>query len=220
MRLPQLLLIGAGCALSACAMPAGGQSVSTKSVQAQGEGAEKRTTPWRQIATEQDRQRLRNWYRSWQRALEDGRARGAGAQIDAEGLLLDPAAALDAPSLPAGEYRCRTLKLGAKGRATLGFVAYDWFRCRVEDQSGQKRIEKLSGSQRPAGRLFPDDQNREIFLGTLALGDEMMTIPYGSDRLRDMAGMVERIGEQRWRLVLPEPAYESLLDVIEIIPAS
>lgn len=219
MHLSQFLLIGAGCALSACTTAAGGQSVSAKSVEAPVDMVEKRATPWRQIATEQDRQRIRNWYRSWQRALDDARERGAGAQVDAEGILLNPAAALDDPNLPAGEYRCRTVKLGAKGRATLGFVAYDWFRCRVEDQSGQKRMEKLSGSQRPTGRLFPDVGNREIFLGTLALGDEMMTIPYGSDRLRDMAGMVERIGEQRWRLVLPEPAYESLLDVIEIIPA-
>ncbi|WP_152998778.1 DUF4893 domain-containing protein, partial [Sphingopyxis sp. H115] len=30
---------------------------------------------------------------------------------------------------------------------------------------------------------------------------------------------VERIGDNRWRLVLPAPAYESLLDVIELVPA-
>ena len=42
---------------------------------------------------------------------------------------------------------------------------------------------------------------------------------YGSDRMRDMAGLVERIGDNRWRLVLPAPAYESLVDVIELVPA-
>ena len=32
--------------------------------------------------------------------------------------------------------------------------------------------------------------------------------------------VVERIGDNRWRLVLPAPAYESLLDVIELVPAT
>jgi hypothetical protein len=34
-----------------------------------------------------------------------------------------------------------------------------------------------------------------------------------------MAGLVERIGARRWRLVLPYPRFESTLDVIEIVPA-
>jgi hypothetical protein len=33
-----------------------------------------------------------------------------------------------------------------------------------------------------------------------------------------MIGLVQRIGDRRWRLVLPRPAHESLLDVIEIVP--
>src|SRR3546814_14282978 len=77
----------------------------------------------------------------------------------------------------------------------------------------------LSGSQRPVGLIFPDNLKRQIFLGTLELGDEEMALNYGSDRMRDMAGLVERIGDNRWRLVLPAPAYESLLDVIELVPA-
>ena len=56
--------------------------------------------------------------------------------------------------------------------------------------------------------------------GTLVLGDESMAVSYGSDRMRDMAGLVELIGDNRWRLVLPSPAYESLLDVIELVPAN
>ncbi len=35
---------------------------------------------------------------------------------------------------------------------------------------------------------------------------------------RDMAGVLERIGERRWRLVLPYPRFESLLDVVELVP--
>ena len=41
---------------------------------------------------------------------------------------------------------------------------------------------------------------------------------YGIDETRDVAGYVERIAPGRWRLVLPEPAFESRLDVIELVP--
>ena len=85
---------------------------------------------------------------------------------------------------------------------------------------GELSLTKLTGSQRPVGLIFPDSLNRQIFLGTLELGDETMPLSYGTDRMRDMAGLVERIGDNRWRLVLPAPAYESLLDVIELVPAS
>lgn len=173
---------------------------------------------WRGTATDQDRARIRGWHGSWLAALADARAKGFGADVDREGALLQPVAALPNPHLPAGDYRCRTVKVGAQGGA-LGFVAYDWFRCRVSAEQGLSSLVKLTGSQRPVGLIFPDNLNRQIFLGTLELGDEKMPVNYGTDRMRDMAGLVERIGDNRWRLVLPAPAYESLLDVIELVPA-
>lgn len=175
---------------------------------------------WRATATDQDKQRIRGWYSSWQSALTDARTKGFGADIDREGVLLQPMAALPNPHLPAGDYRCRTVKLGTQGRSTLGFVAYGWFRCRVTAEQGLYSLVKLSGSQRPIGLVFPDNLTRQVFLGTLELGDEKLPVNYGSDRMRDMAGVIERIGDNRWRLVLPAPAYESLLDVIELVPAS
>jgi hypothetical protein len=173
----------------------------------------------RATATDADKQRIRGWHDSWQAALADARAKGYGADIEREGVLLQPMAALPNPHLPAGEYRCRTIKLGTQGRGTLGYIAYGWFRCRVAAEQGLSSLTKLTGSQRPVGLIFPDNLKRQIFLGTLELGDEKMAINYGSDRMRDMAGLVERIGDNRWRLVLPAPAYESLLDVIELVPA-
>lgn len=175
---------------------------------------------WRATATDQDKQRIRGWYPSWQSALKDARAKGFGADIDREGALLQPMAALPNPHLPAGDYRCRTIKLGAKGRSTLSYIAYDWFQCRVVAEQGIASFVKTNGSQRPVGLIFPDNLNRQIFLGTLQLGDEKLPIDYGIDRMRDMAGIVERIGDNRWRLVLPAPTFESLLDVIELVPAN
>jgi hypothetical protein len=178
------------------------------------------TGTWRATATDQDLERIRNWHKSWLAALADARAKGNGADIDREGVLLQPMAALPNPHIPAGDYRCRTVKIGAQGRSGLGYVGYGWFRCRVAPEQGLSSLTKLSGSQRPVGLIFPDNLKRQIFLGTLELGDEKMAVNYGSDRMRDMAGLVERIGDNRWRLALPAPAYESLLDVIELVPVS
>jgi hypothetical protein len=43
---------------------------------------------------------------------------------------------------------------------------------------------------------------------------------YGADPERDLAGYVERIGPNRWRLILPYPRFESMIDVLELVPAS
>lgn len=173
---------------------------------------------WRATATIQDRDRIRNWYGTWEAALADARAKGDGAKIDAEGVLLKPLAALPNPHLPPGDYRCRTVKVGSRA-GPPGLIAYGWFGCRVASEQGIVSLTKTSGSQRPVGLVFPEDTRRQIFLGTLLLADEVMPLDYGTDRMRDMAGLIERIGDARWRLVLPRPAYESLLDVIELVPA-
>lgn len=175
---------------------------------------------WRAIASRDDLQRLRTWRDAFVKALAEAQASGDGAKVIAEGKLLDPDAGLDAPAIPAGRYRCRTLKLGSAGKGGLGFIAYPAFDCRIGMQGEATIFEKLSGSQRPTGRLYPGGLRRQVFLGTLMLGDEIRALGYGRDATRDMAGAVERIGPQRWRLVLPYPRFESTLDVIELVPAS
>ena len=179
------------------------------------------TTPdWRAIAKRDDLRRLRTWRDAFVEALAEVQASGDGARVDAEGKLLDPDAALDGPAIPAGRYRCRTLKLGSAGKGGLGLIAYPAFDCRIGMQGEAITFEKLGGSQRPTGRLYPGGLRRQVFLGTLVLGDEIRALGYGRDATRNMAGALERIGPQRWRLVLPYPRFESTLDVIELVPAS
>jgi hypothetical protein len=184
----------------------------------EGQAASAAVPGWRSVATPADRARIRGWWASWEKALAAARAGGDGGAIDADAALFAPGGALPNPHLPPGDYRCRTVKLGTRGGGA-GYVAYPWFHCRVAAEQGLFSLTKLDGSQRPMGLLFDDNARRQIFLGTLMLGAETVPINYGDDPLRDMAGMVERIGATRWRLVLPEPAFESLLDVIEIVPA-
>jgi len=212
-RIPKLSIMALGLALGAC------QTVPSVPPSAADAPVADPAGTWRATATAQDKQRIRNWYSSWTAALASARAKGYGASIEHEGVLLQPNAALPNPHLPPGDYRCRTIKVGTQGRGTLGYIAYDWFRCRVAPEQGLMSLTKLTGSQRPVGLIFSDSLTRQVFLGTLVLGDESIAVSYGSDRMRDMAGLVERIGDNRWRLVLPSPAYESLLDVIELVPA-
>ena len=75
-------------------------------------------------------------------------------------------------------------------------------------------------SQRQVGSIFQGDSLREVFLGTLVLGDETRAFQYGRDTQRDIAGYVERIGPNRWRLIMPQPHFESQMDVMELVPAS
>jgi len=173
---------------------------------------------WRAIATDYDRERARKWRTAWVRALAKARAGGHGDEIAREGVLLEPDAALRGVAPPPGDYRCRVFKVGGQSEGLLDYVAYPQFDCRISAGAGPMDFVKLTGSQRPVGRLFADSERRMVFLGTLQLGDERGTLRYGHDRQRDMIGLLERIGERRWRLAFPYPAFESTLDVIELVP--
>jgi len=181
--------------------------------------ARAQTAGWREIATEDDRRRLRNWRDAWVEALAKAKGAGHGAQIASEGALLQPDLALPWQEPPTGDYRCRVVKIGAKSAGMLDYIAYPSFNCRLRSENGVIRFAKLTGSQRPVGMFLPDNGKRMVFLGTLQLGDESVALRYGVDRERNMAGLVERVGERRWRLALPFPHFESTLDVIELIPS-
>ena len=173
---------------------------------------------WRSVATEDDRRRLRNWRDAWIEALAQVRAGEHAGEVARGGVLFEPDAALADPAPPPGDYECRTIKLGSPQRDLLDFVAYAAFRCRIRAEGGRLHFTKLTGSQRPIGMLFPDNGRRMVFLGTLMLGDETRALRYGRDRERNLIGVVERIGPARWRIAFPYPHFESLLDVIELVP--
>jgi hypothetical protein len=204
------LLMGAG----ACVQPAPPAPVPVATAEVVEEELE-----WRQIASGEDVQRLQRAGLAWDEALAEARDNGFSRAVEAEGPLLDPHAALLRPDPSPGSYRCRMIKLGSQKPTGLAFNAYKPFFCYVEVEGELINIVKQTGSQRPAGWLYPDeDRRRLIFLGTLALGTEEAPIPYGENRERDMIGFLERVAPFRYRLVIPWPRTESKLDVIELVP--
>ena len=181
-------------------------------------GAAPRSEAWKAVATAADEDRLARLGLAWQEALDEAGKTNA-ADIRREGKLLLPRSALPRPEPTPGSYNCRLIKLG---KATLKSKPYETFKpffCYVEVEDDLLTIVKQTGSQRPAGRLWADDDStRLVFLGSLALGDETAPIAYGDDPKRDMAGVLERIGPFRWRLVIPWPQSTSKLDVFELTP--
>jgi len=177
------------------------------------------SSDWRSSATEADRERLRGWRDALEEAVSKARASGFGARVDAEGALFKPDAALGG-DLPFGTYRCRIFKLGGKTDRNLDFVAYPQGTCLVAAGGKVRWFARLGGAQRPTGFIYPADRLRSVFLGAVSLGDETASMRYGVDPDRDLAGWVERIGEQRWRILLPSPRLESETDVIELVPAA
>ena len=111
------------------------------------------------------------------------------------------------------------IKLGKTTPKAPAFEKFKPFFCYVQVEGDLLTIVKQTGSQRPAGRLWEDDQSdRLVYLGSLALGDEQQPVAYGQDPKRDMAGVFERIAPFRWRLVIPWPQNNSKLDVFELKP--
>ena len=188
---------------------------------ARSEASLARTLPtnWRSVVTNADRTRLREWRTSWTRAVARVQASGNGARLAAEGALLDSDRALPGATPPPGTYRCRAFKLRAKAPHMPAYTVDRWSECRVSRRGSVDLLEKTTGVQRVTGRLLPDGSTRAVFLGTLVLGDETNALHYGQDATRDIAGFVQRVEPARWRVVLPAPAFQSLLDVVELVPS-
>jgi hypothetical protein len=179
------------------------------------------TTAWKEVATGDDRQRLADWRASFIAALDSATKAGHAADIAREGVLLEPDSALGPPAIPNGMFRCRIIKIGAKADSGgPAYAAFPSFACRVKAERGLQRFNKYGGQQRYVGLVFPGDAVNQVFLGTLVLGDEMRALQYGQDELRDVAGYVQRIGPNRWRIIMPKPHFESQFDVMELVPAT
>lgn len=213
---PLLATIFAATVMSACATAVEGPPPPPPPP---GAGAVDRLD-WRGIITAIDRDRYQRRDAAWTLALEQAQRQRGSGDLASVGDLIRPRATRGRVAPPPGDYRCRTVKLGSQGGEDgLGYVVYGWFACRIEQTPRGLKFSKLTGSQRPSGLLFPEDDRHMILLGSLALAAEPPANSYGRTPDRDLVAILERIGEARWRLVLPWPQNESNLDLIELVPA-
>ena len=177
------------------------------------------TANWREIVSADDASRLGRLDQAWRLARAEAEDKGFAAEVEALGPLVDPNAGLADRLQPApGDYRCRTIKLGSNGPGGLGYLEYPWFRCTVElTPGGDLVLTKTTGSQRTRGLLYPDTERRLVFVGAQAWGmDETGWPTYGQMPERDQVGVFERIGPERWRLVIPWPRVDAKLEILEL----
>jgi len=172
---------------------------------------------WQEQASPADAQRLAK--------LDESRAKGldeASAASPADLAVIDSvlhAQAVDAsPRALEGNWRCRTIKLGGM----TPDVIYGWFRCRIAMKGGAPTFEKLSGSQRTSGVLYPEGGGF-VYLGASYVTGEKPHAYSGSGAQTgatatpdDQIGMLSLLSDGRARLELPYPVQESTFDVIEL----
>lgn len=176
---------------------------------------------WMAIASAADVQRLNNVTGAWAAGLADAREANFLTAVREEGTLLKSDAALPRPAPTPGSYNCRLVRLGSARKGTPALERFKPFFCYVQVEGDLLTIVKQTGSTRPAGRLWEDnDESRLIFLGSLGLGSEDQPLAYGEDPKRDMAGIFERIAPFRWRLVIPWPQDGAKLNVFELTPVA
>jgi hypothetical protein len=176
---------------------------------------------WMQIASAADVRRLNNVTGAWAAGLADARRANFVTALRDEAALLRTNAALPRPAPTPGSYNCRLVRLGSTGKGKPAFEKFKPFFCYIQVEGDILTIVKQTGDTRPAGRLWEDnDESRLIFLGSLALGDEEAPLAYGENPRRDMAGIFERIGPFKWRLVIPWPQDGAKLDVFELTPVA
>ncbi len=175
---------------------------------------------WRGLIVPGDLDRYQRLEAAWTLALKQAREMPGSGNLRSLGDLIDPQVRLDYVMPPSGNYRCRTIKLGSQiPDSDLGYVVYGWFACSIEMTPAGLKLTKLSGSQRPSGIFFPENDRQMVFLGSMAMASEPASRSYGERPDRDMVGVLERVDEARWRLVIPWPHNESNLDLIELVPA-
>lgn len=130
---------------------------------------------------------------------------------------------LSGPAMPAdqaldalqGDWKCQTIKAGE----TSALVVYDKFDCRFDGTS----FEKTSGSQRTRG-TFHLDSERLIYLGTgFVQGSEVPAyadLPAdplnstGAGQIWSDVAIVEAVSPNQARMIFPDPALESQMNVI------
>ena len=178
------------------------------------------TDDWRQLVNPADASLLGRLDQAWRLGRAEAEDAGFARQVEALGPLADPNAAQTGRIQPGpGTYRCRTIKMGRRVEGQgLAYVEYPRFACSVElTPGGDLVLTKTSGSQRTRGLIYPDTDRRAVYVGAQAWGADEKTFPaYGDKAERDQVGVIERVGQNRWRLVLPWPKQEAKLELLEI----
>jgi hypothetical protein len=111
--------------------------------------------------------------------------------------------------------------MGGAGRGHRPFAISNPAFCYVGvDDDGKLWMDKQTGSRQKSGALFADDDPRRlIFVGERKhQGKRSPSKPTGQVAAH-AAGVLERIGPMRYRLMIPRPEGKYKLELLELTPA-
>jgi hypothetical protein len=176
---------------------------------------------WRDAASPADTQRLAQLAESRAKAMLDAADAGA-ADYAAIRSILESGPVAATPAKLTGTWKCRTMKLGGLTPA----IVYGWFTCRISERDGELFFEKLSGSQRTTGTLYPD-AGGYVYLGASYVhynGANEKPPKYSGknpalgagETPDDQIALLSALYDGRLRLEFPYPVQESVFDVIEL----
>jgi hypothetical protein len=184
-----------------CAAGSGTRSAASRpSVVAEpGEG-------WRSGVSAEDEIRIEALRTNWAAALAYARKAGFGRRISQEGRLLDPAPGLDRPAPTPGAYACRAILIGSTGTGARAYSAGRSGFCYVGAEGEGLSLATETVRMRVGGYLWEERAGKRlIFLGAVAPPKGGPPPAYGTDPARNAVGLLERIGDFRFRLILHWP---------------
>ena len=171
---------------------------------------------WQDHVSPGDANRLAKLEEAKAKALSEA---ASGPDMGAIHAVLDPDAVSASADALRGAWRCRTIKIGGM----TPDVVYSWFRCRIHENGEGLAFEKISGSQRLAGQLYPNESGGYVLLGAFSVKGEKAHIYSGNGASAgamatpdDAAGVLEATGSSSARIEFPYPVQESTFDVIEL----
>ena len=174
---------------------------------------------WRSVAHPYDVERINTLAAAIIKGDAEASGKGSGYEQAVTKLLMAaPAGEID-EAVMVGDWQCRTIKVGGP---FAGLVIYDWFKCRIGREGNGLTVEKVTGSQNFAGRLYRDAPGRMVMLAGGFYGYEDKR-PYQAEDSadgrspdnRDKVAVVQMLGPDWLRFVQPYPARESTYDIIE-----
>lgn len=169
---------------------------------------------WRSVASERDSAAIDGLADRWRQVLAAGRAANLSRRIAGEGDLLAAEKRLARAAPAPGSYRCRYVRPGGRRwvSSAQGF-------CYVGVESGQLSLATELRGLRLGGYLWETKGGeRLVFLGGAVPSGARTAAAYGENPTLDTSGLVERIGEFRYRLTVPE-AEGPGLTVVELVAA-
>ena len=170
---------------------------------------------WQDHASPFDQQRLMQLDESRNKGLAEAQSGGDMVAIHEA---LDPAPAAISGDALTGEWRCRTMKLGGMAPS----VVYKWFKCRIENRGGGLFLEKLTGTQRMGGFLYPDAKGFVYLGATSAMHEPPHAYPGNGASAGaqatpdDQIGLLSASSAHEARVEFPYPVQESTFDILEL----